>query len=208
MEQIEQIPVNFENTVINPYVKGNSQLIKKMAVGFSGARDASAKGLSVTQECAREAVSNDLVVISGNARGVDFTAHQAALEAGGITIFVIPEGINNFKIKKAHQAFWDWSRILVVSMFEPDATWQTPHAFMRNRLIIALSRAMIVIEANIRGGTMHTGNETLKSDKTLYVANFQGSMTGNQNLISRGGKALGRNPETNKPNIERIIANF
>lgn len=62
--------------------------------------------------------------------------------------FVLPEGINHFRIKKILAGFWDWNRVLVISQFEPEDSWQTFRAMTRNQLIIALSHAMVVIEAS------------------------------------------------------------
>jgi len=83
------------------YTIGNKQLLNAVGVGFCGARNASEKGLETAKDCAWQFSQNNITVISGNANGVDFEAHYHTLKNGGKTIFVLPEGINHFKIKKS-----------------------------------------------------------------------------------------------------------
>ena len=88
----------------------------------------------------------------------------------GSTILVLPEGLDHFRIKRDLRDDWDWDRILVVSQFEPEAIWKAFRAMTRNETIIALSHAMIVIEAVATGGTLSAGLSTLKAGKPLFVA--------------------------------------
>ncbi|MBI5518913.1 MAG: DNA-processing protein DprA [Desulfovibrio sp.] len=189
------------------HCRGNLTLLGKPAVGFCGSRKASAKGLGVAADCATQLVKSGFVVASGYAAGVDYTAHQAALEAGGSTIMVLPEGIEHFRVRKTLVADWDWNRVLVISQFPPSTSWKAYHAMARNTLIIALSRAMIVIEAGATGGTLHAGLSTLKMGLPLYVVEY-GDMPneapGNAELIAKGGFAVRKNPQLGLANIEPI----
>lgn len=187
---------------------GNLALLNKPAVGFCGSRKASAKGLGVAADCATQLVKQGLVVASGYAAGVDYTAHMAALEAGGQTIMVLPEGIEHFRIRKNLAEAWDWNRVLVISQFAPSAGWKSFRAMERNLLIIALSRAMIVIEAGSTGGTLHAGKSTLKMGLPLYVVEY-GDMPneapGNAELLAMGGIAVRKNPRQGTANVEPIM---
>lgn len=192
----------------NLYLMGNLSLLTKTGLGFCGSRDASEKGLEIARDCAQQAVQHDIVVISGNASGVDFEAHYNALKSGGKTIFVLPEGIAHFKIKESLKSVWDWHRALVISQFEPEATWKSFRAMTRNNLIIALSRAMIVIEAGEKGGTFHAGEETLKMKTPLYVAEHQDMSVdakGNKILLQKGGKKLSKSRTSNRANMANIF---
>lgn len=189
------------------YCRGNLALLGKPAVGFCGSRKASAKGLGVAADCATQLVKSGFVVASGYAAGVDYTAHQTALEADGSTIMVLPEGIEHFRVRKTLAEDWDWNRVLVISQFPPTAGWKAFRAMERNNLIIALSRAMIVIEAGATGGTLHAGHSTLKMGLPLYVVEY-GDMPneapGNAELIAKGGVAVRKNPQLGLANIEPI----
>jgi DNA processing protein len=194
----------------NLYCLGNLSLLDKVGVGFCGSRKSSLKGIETAIDCASQVAKIGLNVISGNAAGVDFAAHHAALENGGTTILVLPEGINHFRVKKSFEAVWDWNRVLVVSQFEPDAAWKAFRAMERNRIIIALSQAMIVIEAGETGGTLDAGMASLKLKQPLYVAVYE-NMTeqapGNDRLIQLGGHKLTKQRSLGKANLKPLFEN-
>lgn len=193
------------------YCMGNLALLQKKSVGFCGSRNASEKGLEAADDCSQQAAASDVVVVSGNAAGVDFHAHLEALKAGGETILVLPEGINSFNIRKPFRKHWDWSRALVVSQFEPDTPWRSYHAMARNKVILGLSCAMIVIEAGDRGGTLDAGKSTLEVNMPLFVARYADAgeqAKGNEILISLGGIPLKRLRSTNRANMEKVWAAF
>lgn len=171
-------------------VLGNIDLLDKMAVGFGGSRKASQDGLETAWDYAEKVSGRGLVVVSGNARGVDRAAHSAALLCGGSTIFVLPEGINQFEIKDELNAIWDWNRVLVISQFEADGQWEVWRAMARNRLVIALSEAMILIEAGEKGGTFNAGTATLSESVPLFVARNYDESSGNETLIEMGAREL------------------
>ena len=201
---------------------GNTELLNMAGLGFCGSRKSSHKGLEIAQDCAeqvarknfpRAALSKDLAsrsgldisVVSGNAAGVDFAVHYNCLKAGGKTILVLPEGINYFRIRKALKSVWDWERVLVVSQFEPNEPWKAFRAMMRNQLIIALSRVMIIIEAGEKGGALNAGKETLKSHLPLYVAQYQDMPRGNQMLLDMGAVKLAKSKSENRANLAKVF---
>ena len=193
------------------YMTGNSEILKMKGIGFSGARKASDKGLQIAQDCATQTVEHNLSVISGNAAGIDFQAHYHCLNNGGKTILVLPEGINRFKVKYALETVWNWDNVLVVSQFEPNDSWEGFRAFKRNQLIIGLSKAVIIAEAGERGGTLNTGNETLRYGLPLYVALHQDMSIfgrGNQILLDKGAQKLTKSRATNKANLTEIFENI
>lgn len=187
---------------------GNEALLDRKGIGFCGSRKASEKGLQTTQDCAEQAAKADFVVVSGNAAGVDLITHKAALDAGGATILVLPEGMDHFRIKKNLRGSWDWSRILVVSQFPTNAVWRSQYAMARNKMIAVLSKAMIVIEAGENGGTLNAGMTTLNLGKPLFVAEYSDmplTAPGNEKLIKGGGISLKRSRETLRANMGGVF---
>ena len=186
---------------------GNLDLFEMPGIGFCGSRKSSPKGLETAQDCAEQAAQNNASVVSGNAAGVDFEAHFNSLKAGGKTILVLPEGINHFRIKKALEPVWDWDRVLVISQFEPDEPWKAFRAMTRNKLIIALSRVMIVIEAGEKGGTLNAGKETLKYGLPRFVVQYQDMSfaRGNQMLLDMGAQKLAKSKSTNRANLLKVF---
>lgn len=189
------------------FCMGNLALLGMPGVGFCGSRKASDRGIAVADDCARQLVKAGFVVISGNAAGVDHAAHKAALGAGGCTILVLPEGLDHFRIRKTLADAWDWNRTLVISQFPSTAVWQNYRAMERNNLIIALSRAMVVIEAGATGGTLHAGKSTLKMGLPLFVIEYSDMKSlapGNHELISLGGLPVRKSPHSGRANVEKI----
>ena len=190
------------------YLLGNQALIQKHAISFCGARDASEKGIEAAALCARTAVKNDFVITSGNARGVDRATHREALESGGATILVLPEGMDHFRIAPELKDVWDWERVLVVSQFEPQTVWKSYHAMDRNKVIMALSCAMIVVEAGEKGGTRAAGEDALRLRMPLFAIDYGFDETiapGNRVLIQKGAKRLKRSRETGEPNLSILL---
>jgi len=189
------------------YYMGNLALLDMKGVGFCGSRDASEQGLETAADCAAQIASENLTVISGNAPGIDRQAHVAALQSGGCTIFVLPEGIEHFAIRKELKEVWDWSRTLVLSAYPPKTPWHKYQAMDRNNIIVALSDAMIVIEAGEKGGTMEAGKATLRRGKPLYVVEYADNekAPGNAYLVKQGAISLRKSGKTDKASLSRLL---
>ena len=193
------------------YLQGNVALLELDSIGFCGSRNSSDTGINIVKDCAEQAVESGLVVVSGNAAGVDIAAHYHALNAGGSTILVLPEGISHLRPRRDLASVWDWERVLVVSQFEPDHIWKGYRAMERNQVIIGLSKAIVVIEAGEKGGTMHAGEKTLKLKIPLYVAEYDDmpdDALGSKKLLQMGGKALLRSQSEGRVNMEGIFADI
>jgi DNA protecting protein DprA len=189
------------------HVWGNLDLLDRPAVGFCGSRHATAKGIEVTADTARQIVEQGWVVISGHARGVDTTAHRTALENGGSTIIVAPEGISRFKLRRELKQIAKPENILVISEFEPKVGWSVGRAMTRNKTIIGLSDAMILVEARLEGGTFEAGKAALRLKLPLYVAQYQTpgeSAAGNEYFLKHGAHPLLKSSGTGKANIDHL----
>ncbi len=205
--QLLGIP-SFHRKARTLYFAGSLSLLTKPAIGFCGSRKSSQKGLDAVRDCCEQAALNGVVVVSGNAAGIDLAAHSTALASGGSTILVIPEGIRRFRVRKEMRDVWDWTRVLVVSQFEPDAPWSVFRAMERNELIIGLSRAMVVVEAGETGGTVSAGRAALKAGKPLYVAVYENmpvNAPGNDLLLGMGGKRLTKSRASGRAKLDVLF---
>lgn len=175
------------------FLAGSIELIHRRGVGFCGARDASEEALRCTQQAALALTHHGLLVVSGHAHGVDETAHAAALQAGGQTALVLPEGILHFRPRPSISEWITEDNAVVVSEFSPKLPWSVANAMQRNRTICGLVHALIVIEAGTTGGTWEAGNTALGLGLPLFVldyANPAPSAQGNSLLLSKGGRPL------------------
>ena len=175
------------------WTEGNSFLLSEPAVGICGSRDASEAGIKHAREFGRTAAESGFVVVSGYARGVDCSAHLGALEAGGKTIAVLPEGIEGFRVRRELKAHATPANLLAISCFEPNAPWTAWNAMARNKVIVGLSMALFVIEAGERGGTIDAGLECLRQAKPLCVLEYKAGHNqppGNRLLLEKTGTAV------------------
>ncbi len=175
------------------FARGNIKLLKEKAVGFCGSRKASEKGLAVAGECAAELARRQINVISGYAHGVDLAAHRAALEAGGVTTFVLAEGILHFRVKSdVKHLLTDYNHV-VVSEYMPRLPWLARNAMQRNKTICGLSNAVVVIESGLKGGTFEAGKAALSLRRPLFVAEYAHpaeSAEGNAYFLKQGARFL------------------
>ena len=187
--------------------RGNLELLRTPGVGFSGARQASPKGLEQADTYARQLAREGWTIVSGHASGVDVASHRAALAAGGTTILVLPHGMDQFRLRPELQPVWDWRRALVVSPYEPQAAFKPFRAIQRNAVIAGLSQGVVVFEAGNLGGTLNTGLTTLKLKRPLFAAVYEEmppTAPGNRLLIARGARELETDQETPARNAHRM----
>ena len=139
------------------WVQGDLSLLERPAVGVIGTRTPTRYGLGATHDAARELAGQGLVIVSGMAPGLDARAHQGALEAAGGTIAVLGCGIDipyprpNLALLRQVKEHG-----LVITEFAPGIGPRKSTFPQRNRLIAALSKALLVMEGAIRSGTSNT----------------------------------------------------
>jgi DNA processing protein len=108
-------------------------------------------------------------VVSGGARGTDEVAHLAAIRADTGTIVVLPTGILKPKLRREFSAHLQSGKVLLVSEFIPEQGWTAGCAMQRNRLLVALSKAIVLVEPGMTGGTAGTGTIAQKLGIPLYI---------------------------------------
>lgn len=170
------------------YAFGCLELMSRPLIGICGSRGATDSALKWAYKFGQEATRYGLVVVSGFARGVDRQAHTGALESGGATIAVLPEGINHLRIVRELKPLVDLQKnFLAISMFDPDAPWAAWRAMERNKLIVGLSSGLFVIEARERGGTIEAAREAVRQKKRLWAVAYSRQIPGregNRKLIA------------------------
>jgi DNA processing protein len=127
------------------------------SVSVVGSRAASAYGTHVGTELGADLAGAGWTVISGGAFGIDASAHRGALAARGCTVAVLASGLT-FGYPKGHgELFEAIARTgVMVSECPPDRAPTRPGFLVRNRVIAALSRGTVVVEAALRSGAINT----------------------------------------------------
>jgi len=127
------------------------------SVSIVGARAATGYGQHVATEMAAGLAERRWAVISGGAYGIDSSAHRGALGADGVTVAVLASGISYGYPKGHHELFAAIAgQGVVVSEWPPDQAPTRPGFLVRNRVIAALSRGTVVVEAAVRSGALST----------------------------------------------------
>lgn len=174
------------------YVLGDLQkCLEQPCLAVIGSRKVTAYGKAVTLKLAKSASEQGITIISGLALGVDGLAHQAALEAGGKTIAVLPSGLDKIYPGAHHQLAKNILQKGGVLVSEyPIETEPFPSNFIaRNRIVSGLSNGVLVTEAAEKSGTMHTAGFALEQGRALMA--IPGNITsylsaGTNNLIKTG----------------------
>ncbi len=135
-----------------------------------GARQASPYGISVVRSLIPALAREGLVVVSGMAHGIDAAAHRETLNAGGITIGVNAGGLFNlYPASQRSLIARIGERGAVISEFPLD-TVPRPHLFpIRNRIIAGMCRAVLVVEAMRRSGSLITAKLALEQDRDVMA---------------------------------------
>lgn len=175
-------------------------------VAIVGTRKPTSYGKEVTYQLAYDLAKRGVVIVSGNALGVDGIAHRAALDAGGITIAVLACGVDTI-YPAAHKGLAD--EIIkgggaIISEYEPSTLARDFQFLARNRIVSGLSDAVIVTEAASRSGTLATVNHALDQNREVFVV--PGNIT---SPMSAGCNALlkqGAHPVTVAEDVIEIIA--
>ena len=177
-------------TIVDPppvlWIHGSTRAFDAPAVAIVGARAASAYGLSVAEQLAADLAARGLAIISGLARGVDSAAHRGALSAGGVTVGIMGSGVDVMYPREHAALARDMQRQgAVVSELVP-GTPPMPQFFpMRNRIISGLSRAVVVIEAGEKSGSLITARCALEQGRDVLAV--PGNVLSGRN---RGAHAL------------------
>lgn len=168
------------------WTRGDRSMFAGIAVAVIGARYASQEGLYAAREIAGDLARAGVVVVSGLARGIDAAAHRAALDAGGKTIAVLGTGIDRV-YPAEHGALTEEiaTRGLLVTEFAPGSPPEDWHFPRRNRIISGLSKAVLVVEAKEKSGSLITAR--LAADQGRDVMAVPGTIVGGRN---RGANAL------------------
>jgi len=159
------------------FVKGRDLPAAGAAVALVGSRRATPYGLNAATGLARELAARGVSVVSGLARGIDTAAHRGALEGDGLTYGVLGSGVDVVYPPENRKLFDQVPESgALVSEF-PFGTSPRPYRFpVRNRLIAALSEAVVVVEAARDSGSLITA-KLASDDLGLPVGAVPGPIT-------------------------------
>jgi DNA processing protein len=191
------------------YLRGTLEERDAKAVALVGSRHCTAYGRKVTERLAAGLVRAGYTIISGLARGIDGAAHKAALQAGGRTLAVLAGGLT--RIYPPEHA--DLARdVEAAGGLLTEATMtQEPMAGMfpqRNRIISALARGIVIVEAAEKSGALITARHAGEQGRTLFAVPgpVDSTASSGTNALIREGAILVRGVEDVLEELEGIRA--
>lgn len=189
-------PQSLQNLSDKPlvlYVKGELPQAN-YALAIVGSRRCTEYGVRAAACFAQAMTREGIPIISGGAKGIDTAAHEACLQAGGVTVAVLGCGLDIAYPPENAKLF---ARIAeqgaLVSEYPPGVPPIAANFPARNRIIVGLSQAVLVAEAGKRSGAVITANIAADEGREVYCVPgniFDGSSIGCHELIRTGAKLV------------------
>ncbi len=176
-----------------PDIKYRGKLRKEIfshTLAVVGSRRMTSYGKKATEKIVREIASEGITIVSGFMYGIDATAHRAALSARGNTIAVMPCGVNVIHPSYQKDLYKEIEENgLILSEFEdnfPPDKWTYPK---RNRIVVGISDATLVVEAAEGSGSLISADFAKKYNRKLFAVPgpiFNKNSQGTNRLIKEG----------------------
>jgi DNA processing protein len=160
------------------YIKGDWNVISEKFVAIVGTTKPAQDGIRVTIELSRELVSRGFGIISGLAAGIDSAAHLGTLKENGKTVAALGCGILNIYPQENILLSRQIEKTgLLISEYDPHTRVSRPNLILRNRIISALSRAVVVVEIGEKtAGELITASYAIKHAKPLFYCDPEGRL--------------------------------
>lgn len=159
-------------------------------VGAVGTRSMDAYGARVAYKISFELAAAGAVIVSGMADGIDGVCHAAALDADGATVAVLGCGIDQVYPRHHGRLFAEIAEFgAVITEYAPGTLPHYRNFPARNRLISALSEAVLVVEGDEKSGALITARYALLQGKSLFAVpgNIDNPQSAGPNLLLRAG---------------------
>ncbi|MBD1228143.1 DNA-processing protein DprA [Xenorhabdus griffiniae] len=168
---------------------GNKSLLNMGGIAVVGSRNVAHADLTFTEQLSAKAASQNIVIVSGGARGTDETAMLGAIRAGGNVIGVMSDNLLTATTSSKWRSGIMNGHVVLISPFYPEAGFSTGNAMARNKYIYCMADASVVIHSSTKGGTISGAEENLKRGWVpLWVKPTHDQSTTNELLVSKGGK--------------------
>jgi len=153
-------------------VLGNKMLLNQRSISIVGSRAASANGCNFAKILSAKLSGAGFIITSGMARGIDSSAHKGVIDSNSHdTIAVLGGGIDNIYPKENSDLYHSIKDGGLIVSEMPFGTEPRAENFpSRNRIVSGLSEAVVIIEASLKSGTLHTARQAIEQNRELFVA--------------------------------------
>lgn len=152
-------------------VLGNVDALRGDMISIVGSRDPAPESVEWMERYVPELIKLGLVVVSGGARGIDQRAHSLALRNKSKTVVVLPSGFQHMYPKDLEF----WKEIVLekggcfVSELSPTTPMKSHYFHQRNRIVVGLSKTLLLVEAKRRSGSSMTGRLAVEQNRNVCV---------------------------------------
>lgn len=187
------------------YALGDVSLLKNdNMLAVVGSRNASLSARKLAEQIAADIAKQNIIVVSGMARGIDAAAHTGALRANGKTIAVVGTGVDVVYPKENEKLYQELAKNgLVLSEYPFHTQPQASNFPRRNRIVSGLSKGILVVEAGVQSGSLITAHQALEQGRDVYAvpgAPYDGRASGCNKLLKDGAVLV--------ESAEDILENF
>ncbi len=180
---------------------GGKFLLNGSGAAVVGSRNASNHDLEYARAVGSHIAARNWNVVSGGARGIDQEAMLGALEEGGTAVGVLADSLLRASSSSKYRRYLIDNNLVLVSTFNPEASFNTGNAMQRNKYIYCLSDWALVVHSGTKGGTWSGATENLKKGWIpLLVKPTNDKEAGNSDLVNKG--ALWALPRAGEVSIE------
>lgn len=191
----DEYPEFLRNIYLPPlilFVKGKFSEADSNSLAIVGTRNPTQYGKTEAEKFTSDLVNNNIVIISGLARGIDSIAHSTTLKQSGRTIAVIGSGLDVIYPPENKKIFEEIPENgMIISEFDFGTKPDAPNFPKRNRIISGLSLGTLVIESDINGGAMQTANYAFDQNREVFAipGNLNIKQSEGTNWLIQSGKA-------------------
>ena len=174
------------------FAMGNMELMDSHSIAIVGTRRPTPYGVAASERLSADLANAGLTVISGMARGIDTSAHKAALRVGGLTIAVLGCGVDVLYPADNRKLYQDIAKQgLLLSEF-PMGTAAFPQNFpVRNRIVSGLSLGVVIVEGAQHSGSAITAKLAMDQGREVFAVpgNITSKVSWGPNLLIKEGGA-------------------
>ena len=177
------------------YVIGNREILREKCIAIVGSRECSAYGKKISRELSYNLAKNNIITVSGLAKGIDTYCHKGTIDAKRRTIAVVAHGLDMIYPKENINLAKEILRYggAIVSEYEIGVKPEKWHFPARNRIISGLAESIVIVEAKNKSGALITADFALEQGREVFAVpgNIDSlNSNGTNNLIKQGANLL------------------
>ncbi len=170
----EDYPEYLKNMEFPPrilFAKGEKiNLNDSLCVSVVGCRKATPHGKEVARQIGYDLAKNGVIVVSGMAEGIDAEAHIGALRAGGKTVAVLAGSVDSIYPKSNTKLYYEILKNgMIISERPPKSIVQKYYYRQRNRIVVGITRGVVIVEGDFGTGTSMTAGIATESNRDVFA---------------------------------------